>query len=275
MLPEGEVRIEYARAASADEINSLVYEADDNILLALLENPNFHEKHAELLAARADVSAAVLTVLAEAEKGKWMACESVRFRLAQHPHSPRRLAMAAVRHLFLFDLVRVCLLPTAPPDIRRLAEETILARVPHLPIGEKLTLARRGPARVAAAILAEGQPQAMKLALANSFLAESQILRTLARDGLNEGVVAAIAAHTKWSRLYNVRVALMRNPSVPTECVQTFVSDLTMRDLTDLAKLAEISSSVRGVIVREIERRRVETEKETSGANVPGSCLEE
>ncbi len=262
------MRIEYARAASADEINSLVYEADEKILFALLENPNFQEKHAELLAARADVSQAVLAALAEAEKGKWMGSESVRLRLAQHPHSPRRVAMAAVRQLFLFDLVRLSFLPAAPPDIRRLAEEAILARVPHLPIGEKLTLARRGPPRVAAAILADGHPQAMKLALANSYLTESQVLKTLAKDGLSERVAEAIAAHPKWSCLYNVRVALARNRSVPAERVQTFVSDLTLRDLTDLAKLTEVSRGLRGVIMRELDRRKAKNEKENSGASV-------
>lgn len=272
MLPEQDIRVERAHAASVEEINSLIYDVDEKVLLALLENPNFQEKHAELLAARADVSAVVLTALAETEKGKWMASEGVRLRLAQHPHSPGRLAMAAVRLLFLFDLVRVCLLPAAPPDIRRLAEETILARVPHLPIGQKLTLARRGPSRVAAAILAEGHPQAMKLALENGFLTESQVLKTLAKDSLNGRVVAALAAHPKWSCLYNIRVALIRNASVPAECVQKFVGDLALNDLTDLAKLAEISCETRGVIVREIERRKVKTESESSGANASGAA---
>ncbi len=267
MRPEGEVSVEYARSASADEIQHLVYEADEKILLGLLENPNFQEKHAELLAARADVSAAVLAALAEAERGKWMGCEGVRLRLAQHPHSPKRVAMAAVRQLFLFDLVRLCFLPAAPPDIRRLAEETILARVPHLPIGEKLTLARRGPSRVAGAILAEGHRQAMKLALANGFLTESQVLKVLSKEGISERVVTAIATHPKWSCLYNIRVALLRNRSAPAECVQKFVGDLALRDLADLAKLPEISREVRGAIARELENREAKKEKEGTGAD--------
>lgn len=269
MLPENSVRVEYARVAAADEINSLVCESDEKILFALLENSNFQEKHAELLAARADVSAAVLTALAEAGKGKWMGCESVRLRLARHPHTPKRVAMAAVRQLFLFDLVRLCFLPAAPSDIRRLAEESILSRLPHLPIGEKLTLARRGPSRVAAAILAEGHPQAIKLALANSFLTESQVLKTLAKDGLSERVVAATARHSKWSCLYNVRVALVRNPFLPADCVHAFIGDLTLRDLMDLASLHEISLDVRKAIAGELARRKAKPEKEVSGAEAP------
>jgi len=79
--------------------------------------------------------------------------------------------------------VRLSLLPTASPDVRRAAEEVILTRVPHLPVGEKLTLARKGPSRVAATILAEGHPQAIRLALGNPFLTESQVLKALAKSG--------------------------------------------------------------------------------------------
>ncbi|HEY6466051.1 MAG TPA: hypothetical protein VIY69_08675 [Candidatus Acidoferrales bacterium] len=256
MLPSDSVRVEYARSASADDINSLLYEADEEILFALLENPQFQEKHAELMASRVDVSSAVLSALAEAGKAKWMSSESLRVRLAQHPHSPKRIAMAAVRQLFLFDLVRLNLLPSAPPDIRRLAEETILGRVPHLPVGEKLTLARRGPARVAAAILAEGHPQAVKLALANRLLTESKVLKTLAKNGVNERVVVAIARHPKWSRLYNVRLALLRSTGAPLDCVQAFVGEVTLRDLTEIGKLHEISAEMRKLISLELERRK-------------------
>lgn len=270
MLPEGEVRVEYARAASADEINSLVYEADERILLALLENPNFQQRHADLLAGRVDVSAAVLTALADAASGKWMGCESVRVRLAQHPHSPKRLAVAAVRQLFLFDLVRLSLAPSAPRDIRRLAEDAILSRIPHLPIGEKLTLARRGPARVAGAILAEGHPQALKLALGNGFLTESQVLKALAKEGLSARVVAAIAKHSKWSSLYNVRTALLRHPHAPAEALHSLITDVKTIDLKEISKLREVSREIRNLIMRELERRR--TKAEESAAEISGAA---
>jgi len=255
MLPEEGERIARARTASGDDIGSFVYEADETVVLALIENPRFLEKHACLILARMDVSAVVVAALAEAEKGKWLGCESIRLGLAQHPHTPKRIAMSAVRQLFLFDLVRVSLLPSAAPHVRRLAEEMMLSRLPHLPIGEKLTLARRAPARIAAAILAEGHPQAMKLALANSLLSESQVLKVLAREGLCERVILAIAKHPKWSYVYNVRVALLRNPLSPADCLEAFVSDLAMRDLVDISNLRETPSGTRALIQRELARR--------------------
>jgi hypothetical protein len=254
MLPEEDERLARARTASEDEIDSFLYEVKEAVLLALIENPRFLEKHAHLILGRADVSSAVLAALAEAEKGRWMSCESVRLGLARHPHCPKRIAMAAVRQLFLFDLVRISLLPSVPPDVRRLAEETMLSRIPHLPIGEKLTLARRGPARIAAAILAEGHPQAIRLALANSFLSESQVLKVLSREGVSERVLVAVAKHPKWSCVYNVRVTLLRNPLAPAECVEGFLADLATGDLADIAKLRE-TGEVRKLIGRELDRR--------------------
>ncbi len=259
MPPEPDARIQRARAASGEELKSLVHEAGEEVLLALLENPNLEEPHLILLLERLDLPASVLAAVAG--EGKWTSSEGVRLRLARHPHTPRRFGLAAVRQLSLFDLVRLSLLPSAPPDIRRVAEEVILTRVPHLPVGEKLTLARRGPSRVAGAILAEGHPQAVKLALANVFLTESQILKVLAKSDVPERVVAAIAQHPKWSVQYNVRTALMRNAHTPAPCVLAFLPNLTLRDLKDISGLEGLAPHLKKYIQKELARRAGATGK--------------
>jgi hypothetical protein len=236
-----------------DELASRLREANEETLLELIKNSEIDESHLARLLERLDLSS---TVLAEiAQQGKWTASEGVRLRLARHPHTPKRFALALVRQLYLFDLVRLSLLPSAPADIRRVAEEVILTRIPHLPVGEKLTLARRGPARVVGALLAEGHPQAIKVALGNAFLTESQILKVLAKPGVPERVVAAIAQHAKWSSQYNVRVALVRNPHTPTPCVLAFLPNLTLRDLKDLATLEGVPMHTRRYIQRELTLR--------------------
>jgi len=253
MPPETEVRVEHARSASNDELKSLVREASEEILLALLENPHLEEPHVTLLLERLDLPASVLAAVAGA--GKWVSSEAIRLRLARHPRTPKRFALAVVRQLYLFDLVRLSLLPSAPGDIRRVAEEVILTRVPNLPVGEKLTLARRGPSRVAGAILAEGHPQALKFALENAFLTESQILKALAKAGVPERVVAAIAHHPKWSSQYNVRAALVRNPHTPHARVRAFLPNLTLRDLKDIAGLDSLAPHLKKHIRQEMVRR--------------------
>jgi len=244
---------QHARSAASDEIKVLVHDADETILLALLENPNFDEPNVIQLLERLDLSATLLSAIADT--GKWASSERIRLRLAKHPRTPRRIALALLRQLFLFDLVSVSLQPSAPADVRRAAEGIILTRIPHLPVGEKLTLARRGPSRIAGAVLAEGHPQAIKLALGNGLLAESQVLRIVAKPDVPERVLIAIAQHTKWSCLYNVRLALMRNPHTPASFALAILPNLTIPDLKELAKLEPLAPHLRKYIEREFERR--------------------
>jgi hypothetical protein len=244
---------ERARSATAEEIKVLVHDADEATLLVLLENPNLDEPHVIQLLDRLDLSANVLTAVAEA--GKWTASESVRLRLARHPRAPRRIATALVKQLFLFDLVRVSLMPSAPAEIRRAAEGIILTRIPHLPVGEKLTLARRGPSRIAGAVLAEGHPQAIKLALGNAFLTESQLLKLLATPDVPERVVAAIARHSKWSCQYNVRLGLLRNAHTPVPVILEILPDVTVRDLKDAARIESLPPPLKKYIEQELARR--------------------
>jgi hypothetical protein len=190
-----------------------------------------------------------------------MSSEAVRLRLTAHPRTPKRIALAVVRQLYLFDLVRLSLLPSAPAEIKRVAEEIIVARVPQLPVGQKLTLARRGPSRVAGALLAEGHPQAIKIALSNAFLTESQVLKVLAKPGVPGRVVAAIAQNTKWSSQYNVRMALVRNPNTPAPLMLAFLPQLTPNDLKEIAALPELPPHLRKYIESDLKTRRTKSPK--------------
>lgn len=245
-------RGDQARPTPGNELTALL-EGDEAALLELLKNPSIEEPHICLMLERLDLPASVLTAVAS--EGKWTSSEGIRLRLARHPHTPRRISLALLRQLYLFDLVRLSLLPSAPAEIRRVADEIIITRVPHIPIGQKLTLARRGSARVAGALLAEGHAQAVKLALANAFLTESQVLRVLAKPGLPERVVAAIARDSKWSCQYNVRVALARNVHTPAHVVRAILPNLILRDLKDVLTLETLAPHLRKYIKQELAHR--------------------
>jgi hypothetical protein len=244
---------ERARSATAEEIKALVHDVDEGTLLALLENPALDEPNVVRLLERLELSANVLTAVAA--EGKWTSSESVRLRLARHPRTPRRIALSLLRQLFLFDLVRLSLMPSTPAEIRRAAEAAILTRVPHLPVGEKLTLARRGPSRIAGAILAEGHPQAIKLALENAFLTESQLLKVLAKHDVPERVVAGIAQHPKWSCQYNIRLGLLRNAQTPVPVVLAILPDVTVRDLKEVMTVESLGEHAKKYIQQELLRR--------------------
>ncbi len=253
MVPEEPFDVERARSAPQEEISALLLEASEEILAALLENPHFDESHLCLLLERKDLSGGFLEAIAL--RKTWMATYRVKRRIAFHPHTPRLVAMRVARALYLMDLVQLSLLPAVPGELRRMAEELVVARLRQLPLGQKLTLARRASARVAGALLAEGQEQIVRIALDNAFLTEAQVLRVLSKERLPAPVVVAIARHGKWSRLYNVRRALVRHPQAPLASVLAFLPNLTQADLKELCRLTTLSENLRRYISHELTQR--------------------
>jgi hypothetical protein len=154
------------------------------------------------------------------------------------------------------DLVRVSLLPTSTLELRRLADERVLKQLPQLPLGQKLMLARRGSTRVAAGLVAHGPEQVARVALDNSFLTESQLLKTLAKQALPARIVAVVANHDKWSRLVNIRVALLRHPHTPPDRVPALVPGLPQREIEDLLELSQLPEYVRAHLRQELTRRK-------------------
>jgi len=244
-----------ARSAEGDHLTALLHDADEAVIRAALENPHLHESHVCLVLERLDLSVSLLEAIGS--NPQWLRSEAIRLRLARHPHTPQRIAVPLVRQLFLFDLVTLSMLPSAPADIRRLAQEAILTKIPQLPLGQKLTLARRGPARVAAALLLEGHPRASAHALQNPYLTESQILRVLASPGVPERVAGAIAQDPKWSAQKNIRFALVRVASKLSPQIEDFLGSFSLSELADLVSLDQLASAIRSAIRREIAERAV------------------
>jgi hypothetical protein len=242
-----------ARALALEEIPALLASGDEDILFSLIDNPSFDETHVCLLLERKDIPGSLLEEIAK--RKTWRASYRVRLALAAHPHTPRSIAMRLLRELHLMDLVRISLLPVTTGELRRLAEERVLAQVPQLPLGQKLMLARRGSSRVAAGLIAQGPENVARIALDNTHLTESQLLKTLAKPSLPARIVAVIAKHEKWSKLMNIRVALLRQAHAPAECVPAFVLDLPRREIEDLLGLSELAGSVRAHLREELARR--------------------
>jgi len=145
----------------------------------------------------------------------------------------------------------------------------LLARLPQLPLGQKITLARRGPARVAGALLAEGHAQVVPVVLDNPYMTEAQILRALAREKLPISVIPAIVQHRKWSITYNIRLALVRNPLSPLATILSYLPELTVSDLRELAAPGIVPENLRKYLQAEVQRRLRASEKKAGKDAAP------
>ncbi len=228
---------------SPEELSQLLLTAGEEALRSLLDHPSLDETHVLLLLERKDLPSLILAEIAK--KKSWVSSYRIRRALAMHPHAPRLAAQRALRDLHLMDLVRLSLLPSAATELRRLAEERILTQLLHLPLGQRIMLARRGPARVAAGLIQQGPEQVVRIALDNPFLTEAQLLKTLSRDSLPAGTLSCVARHGKWPQSAQVRMALLRHSHLSAKYVPQLAADLPRCDLEELLALARLSESVR------------------------------
>ena len=201
---------ERARVATGEELAALLHHASSDVLLALLDNPALDETQLRLLLERKDLPGEILEEVAR--RKPLLKSYRVKRSLAFHPRTPRLISLRLLRDLYLMDLVQITLSPTVPVELKLNAEDQLLGRLPQLPLGQKITLARRGPARVAGALLAEGHAHVVSIVLDNPYLTEAQVLRALSREKLPAAVIPSIVRHRKWSITYNVRLALVRHP---------------------------------------------------------------
>ena len=254
MALEEHVDAQAAATAARETIPTLLAASDEGVLRSLLNNPAFDETHVCLLLERKDLSGLLLEEISK--RKTWRAAYRVRLGLAAHPHTPRLIAMRLLRELHLMDLVRISLLTTSSMELRRLAEERILTQLPQLPLGQKIMLARRGSTRIAAGLVLHGPEQVARVALNNSFLTESQLLKTLAKESLPPRIVAAVAVHDKWSRFVNVRVALLRHSGISPDHVPALLPGLPRRDIEDLLALSRLQENVRAHLQEELAHRK-------------------
>ena len=245
--------LQRARTACDEELAALLHHEAGGVLVALLDNPALAEADVCVLLGRKSLPAEVVEEICQ--RREWLKTYAVKKALACHPHTPRLVSLRLLRDLYLMDLVRIALLPGVSAELKRNAEDQLLSRLPQLPLGQKITLGRRGPARVAGLLLAEGHALVVPAALDNAQLTAAQILKVLAREDVPEMVVQAIAQHRKWSVDYNVRLALVRNPASTLSTVLGYLPELAVSDLSELAAPGIVPERLRKYLEGEVQRR--------------------
>lgn len=255
---------------SSEELSSVLFDPSEQVLLALLDNPRLTDEHLKVLLTRKNLSQAFLRELGSRER--LLRDYPVKLALVRHPRTPRSLSLPLLRYLYLFDLVKVAATPGVPAELRRVAEEAVVARVTALSLGERLSLARHGTGRIATALLGDAEARVFCTALENPRLTEEGVLKTLREEKVTPEAVEAIAAHPRWSQRYEVRLGLIRNPATSLGRVLALVEQVRSSDLAELTADSRMPPNRRKYLarlVRSYGTRRRNSPGRDSGA--PGA----
>jgi len=243
------------RASLADDADfeRLIHDPSPEILTAVAADQRLTEDLALALLKRRDLRRETLEALS---KNSGVAKQrKVRLALVMHPGTPRHVSVPTIRHIYTFELMKVALLPSVPPDVKRAAEEVLVSRVATIASGERLTLAKQGSGRVAAALLLDKEERVMQAALSNPQMTEAWIVKALKAEVGTERLAPAVARHTKWSFRSDVKAALLANRFTPPARMIQLAAELPVNLIKDALRNGRLSPQAKNSLVAVLEKR--------------------
>jgi hypothetical protein len=211
--------------------------------LELASNPALAQDMALALLKRRDLAADAVEKISK--NASLIKQRKVRLAVAAHPLAHRRIALRLIREFYTFDLMQFALLPAVAADLKRAADELLVSRVASITLGERIALARRASALVAAALLLDKEARVWQTALQNSRLTEAAIVKALLRSSASAAFVEGVCRHAKWSPRPEIRVALLRNEKTPLARALDFARTLPPAQLRDVLHASRLPERIK------------------------------
>lgn len=233
----------------ASPLEVSIHSASRDHLLRAAADPALSEDLALALLQRADLPPEVLEQLSK--NGKTLKLRKVKVALVCHPHTPRHVSVPLARQFYTFDLMKVALSPTVPADVKVAADDTLIARLKTVTIGERLSLARLASGRIAGALLLDGEARVLRTALENARLTETFVIQSVLRPEAGPALVEAVSRHTKWSFRREVRIALLRTEHLPLGRALEFSRGIPLPLLREVLHSSRLPARVKELVLRE------------------------
>ncbi|HEY7746459.1 MAG TPA: hypothetical protein VIA07_08980 [Desulfuromonadales bacterium] len=247
-------RLHNALIASLEELFQIMQDPSPEVLRTALKNPRLCEDHLLALLKRRDLPEDLLNAVSQFERSELS--HRLRLALAKNPGTPGPVFLVILPHLYLFELLDLCLLPGITPDQRYAAERQVLQRLANTPLGNKLILARRGTATLVGELLKEGEPRLMEACLENPRLKEVSLLQFLGGPKADAETISMVARHPRWKNRPNLRLAILKNRRTPSIWFTLFLPRLVTSDLHGLAASRRLDPSQKKLVEDELKLRR-------------------
>jgi len=243
---------ELRKALTADEdgLRLLVHHPSPHVISRILLNHNLTEDLALIIANRRNLPPQILETLYQNKK--WREDYHIMLALCKHPRIPQRISLSLIKSLRIFDLSDLTRNKLVPIALRMKAESHIIEKILTMPLGIKISLAKRASSNVLLKLIEDGMKEVVQACLTNPLLTEGDISRVLHMKNIASHVIRQIAEHPKWASRYDIKVALIRHNHTPLACVVTYFPGIKTTDLKDLRKDPEVPSSTKPFLYREL-----------------------
>jgi hypothetical protein len=164
-----------------------------------------------------------------------------------------------MRHLYPFELMKLALVPQLATDLKRAGEEALITKSASLSSGERLSLAKQGSSRVAAALLLDPEPRVTDAALDNPRLTEDGVSRALSHAKVRGHLAHAVCHHKVWRLRPELRIAALRCEFTPLAAAIDFASKLPLPQLKDILSQSKLPEPVKQYLLQTATSRAAKT----------------
>ena len=248
-------RLHRALIVGKEELYRVLEEPSMEVLATALKNRALDGNHLLVLLKRRDLSEELLKAVYRLD----LLADSheLKVALVRNPSTPGQIIAALLPQLYLFELATLCSLPGVTPDQKLAAERAIIQRLPVTPLGNKLTLARRGTPSVTEALLREGEPRLLEACLDSPRLKEAALFRFLTGATASAETVSMVARHPRWKNRPNLRLVILKNPKTPAIWFTLHLPQLPLNDVKGLLLSNRLSSLQKSLVEEELKRRGI------------------
>lgn len=248
--------VELASCGSEEELRVIAYHSSHRVLSALLRNKNLTEDIALIIANRKNVDPLILGMLFD--DLRWKGTYKIILALCKNPKTPQKISLSLIKSLRIFDKADLTRNQFIPVSVRMKAEMEIVEKIPSIPLGIKIALAKRASGDVLMKLLEDGHKEVVAACLNNPSMTEGEIYKVISKKTISSQVIHQISGHPRWSNRYQIQWALILNNHTPLSRVVDFLKNIRTNDLRELYDTFEVPSSTKPCIYRELLERNGE-----------------
>lgn len=167
-------------------------------------------------------------------------------------YAQRRAIFEAASECGLDSCKDLLMSPSVVDAERTAAPRPLVPGTRPLTLGERKSLARSWQRDVLERLLADPAADVVALLLANPHVTEDDILRIATARRSSAAVLELVLRSGRWACRPRVRMALVRNPSMPVSTALRLVGLLNRAEIRELAKDHRLPPSLRAAVQRRL-----------------------
>jgi hypothetical protein len=132
---------------------------------------------------------------------------------------------------------------------------SLTQRVMKMNVAEKIKLATKGNKEARSLLIRDSNKLVAVAVVRSPRITDGEILAIANNRAANEEVLRIIYGNREWTKLYQVKLALVKNPKTPTTVAMKFLGTLRESEVKDLSRNKNVPSSIQGMAKKQLEKK--------------------